>query len=421
MYALVDCNNFFVSCERVFRPDLEGKPVLVMSGNDGCVIARSNEVKALGIGMGTPLFRIRDIIEREHITCFSTNFSLYGDISSRIMSLLSRHTESLQQYSIDEAFLRLDHLNPDECKPYCERIVREIRSGIGVPVSIGIAHTKTLAKVASKFAKKHPGYNGACSILTDEQRVKALSLFPIEDVWGIGRKNFNKMQMAGVRTALDLASHDEQWVSNLFSRPGIATWQELRGVDCIELFDLPEKKSITVSRTFASGITDRRVIESMLADFLVSCCEKLRRQRSVCQQMTVFAMSSRFRTDTPGHYLSSLVCLPQPTSNVQEMLGYMLTAFRREYRYGVPYKRAGIILSQISNGNAVQRSFFDERDRERDGRIQVAFDAVNHKFGRNRLRYAVQSSAEVRKDNFRLEHLSPRYTTSLDEIMTIKV
>lgn len=421
MYALVDCNNFFVSCERIFRPDLEGKPVLVMSGNDGCVIARSNEVKALGIGMGTPLFKVRDIIEREHITCFSTNFSLYGDISSRIMSLLARHTESLQQYSIDEAFLRLDHLSPDECKPYCEDIVREIRSGVGVPVSIGIAGTKTLAKIASKFAKKYSGYNGACSILTDGQREKALSLFPIEDVWGIGRKSFEKMRMAGVHTALDLARHDEQWVTKMFSHPGIATWQELRGVDCIELSDLPEKKSITVSRTFASGIDDRRTIESLLADFLVSCCEKLRRQRSVCQQLTVFAMSSRFRTDTPCHYLSSLVCMPEPTSNVQEMLEYMLAAFRREYRFGIPYKRAGIILSQITSGNVVQHSFFDERDRERDGRIQMAFDAVNHKFGKNHIRYAVQSSADVRNDNFRLDHLSPRYTTSINEIMTVKV
>ena len=205
MYALVDCNNFFVSCERVFRPDLQKRPVVVLSGNDGCVVARSNEVKQLGIKMGVPLFEIKHLVKQYDIVCFSSNFSLYGDLSNRVMSILSAHTEHLYQYSIDEAFLLLNHVAEAEQKPYCEQLVKKILKGIGIPVSIGIAPTKTLAKMASKFAKKYPGYKGACSIISREQREKALALFPLEDVWGVGRRAMKKCHQLGLTTALDFA------------------------------------------------------------------------------------------------------------------------------------------------------------------------------------------------------------------------
>lgn len=394
---------------------------MVLSGNDGCVIARSNEVKDLGIKMGVPYFQIRNIVEKEKITCFSTNFSLYGDISARVMSTLSKHTTRIQQYSIDEAFISLDHLSPEQYKPYCEELVKEIRKGIGVPVSIGIAPTKTLAKVASKFAKKYPAYNGACAILTEEQRVKALSMFPIDDVWGIGRRIFAKLRMAGIVTAGDLAAKDEVWVSNFFTKPGMQTWQELRGIDSIILSDLPEKQSITVSRTFAKPVCDIKLLEANLSDFLSSACSKLRQQQSVAGRLVAFATTSRFIDNEMSHAIVAQVILPVQTANVQEMMGYMLDEVRRQWKRGAEYKRAGVYLTNIVPAEAAQQDFFDERDREKDGRLQQALDTLNNRYGKNQVRFAVQSSAEERDKTFRLEHLSPRYTTRLDEIMVVKM
>lgn len=418
MYALVDCNNFFVSCERVFRPDLEGKPVAVLSGNDGCIIARSNEVKALGIKMGIPMFQVKDIIEREHVTCFSTNFSLYGDISARIMSILSKKTDTLQQYSIDEAFISLDHLTEAEYKPYCEQIVKEIRRGIGVPVSIGIANSKTLAKIASHYAKKYPGYKGVCQILTDGQRIKALQGTPVDDVWGIGRRNCKKLYVAGIRTALDLANMSNEWVSNFFTKPGIDTWKELRGEDCINISALPERQSISMSRTFANAITDRTTIEGELTNFTSACCRKLRKQGSVCRQLIVFATTSRFRTDMNQHYLNATVTLPTATSNEQEMMNYMLTAFRKYYKKNIPYKQAGVILTQISSENVVERDIFDHRDREKDNRLQQALDKVTAIYGKGQVRFASQSG-ENKEAIYNAGNVSPRYTTRIGEIVTV--
>lgn len=416
MYALVDCNNFFVSCERVFRPDLEGKPVVVMSGNDGCIIARSNEAKALGLKMGAPVFQVRDLVEREGVQCFSSNFSLYGDLSSRVMTMLSRHTDTFQQYSIDEAFLRLDHLKTVECKPYCEQIVRDIRRGIGIPVSIGIAPTKTLAKIASKYAKKYPGYHGVCQISTDEQRLKALACFPIEDVWGIGRRNFRRLAFEGVRTAGDFAAKSETWVGNMFSKPGVQTWLELCGYDVIAFSELPEKKSMTVSRTFSSAISDRTKLEGELCNFMASCCRKLRAQHSVCAQFVVFVGTSRF-AEGGANYLSGVVTPPVPTSNLQELLGYMLMAFRRQFMGGVPYKRGGVIMTQLMDENAVQADLFDVRDRAKDERLQNAIDSLNARFGKEFVRFVSQSPDN---ENYKTCNLSPRYSTRLDDIVVVK-
>ena len=251
MFALADCNNFFVSCERVFRPDLEGRPVVVLSGNDGCVVSRSNEAKALGIPMGAPLYQIKELVEKEGVVCFSSNFSLYGDLSDRVMSILRAHTTRFEQYSIDESFINIDHVPEEEQKAYCEKLVRDIRKGVGIPISIGIASSKTLAKVASKYAKKYPGYHGVCEIRTEEQRIKALSQFEIGDVWGIGRRAKAKLTAAGVTTALQFTEKPATFARGLLNKPGLLTWQELRGQDVIDITELPMKQSITTSRTFA--------------------------------------------------------------------------------------------------------------------------------------------------------------------------
>jgi len=243
MYALADCNNFFVSCERVFRPDLQGRPVVVLSGNDGCVVSRSNEAKKIGIKMGEPMFQIKDTVKENDITCFSSNFSLYGDLSNRVMSILSGQTERFEQYSIDEAFFDISHVPPTEQKAYAETLVSFILRGVGIPVSIGIAPSKTLAKIASKYAKQYAGYHGACRIADEVSRKKALASFPIGDVWGIGRKTRARCEQMGVRTALEFAEMGEAYVRNIFHLPGWKTWRELNGFDEITFSEIEEKQS----------------------------------------------------------------------------------------------------------------------------------------------------------------------------------
>ena len=423
MYALADCNNFFVSCERVFRPDLWDKPVLVLSGNDGCVVSRSNEVKALGIKMGVPLYQIRDLVEKHHIACFSSNFSLYGDLSARVMSLLRKHTTRFEQYSIDEGFITLDHVPPAERKTYCENLVREIYQGTGIPVSMGIAPSKTLCKVASKYAKKFPGYNGACMIDTDEKRLKALAKFEVGDVWGVGRQTAAKLAALGISTALQFAEMSESRVQSLLHKPGLLTWRELHGIDCIDTSEMVSKQSITTSRTFANPITTLPLMEQQLANFCDTCARKLRMQKSLCAQLIVFAHTSRFRTDIEQCQIVQTVNLSIPTSDTRELLSYMLNAFRPYFREGVQFKKAGVIFSRIVPEGSVVADLFDERDRTRDAALQRTIDKIREKAGRNAILLATQlpTSKEQAAQVYKSEHQSPHYTTELSQVLTIRI
>lgn len=418
MYALADCNNFFVSCERVFRPDLEGKPVVVLSGNDGCVVSRSNEAKALGVKMGVPLYQIKNLVDKEGIVCFSSNFSLYGDLSNRVMSIIRSHTSRFEQYSIDECFFNIDHIPADRQKAYCEQLVKAIRRGVGIPVSIGIASSKTLAKVASKYAKKYPGYHGVCEIRTEEQRLKALSTFEIGDVWGIGRRAKAKLQNAGITTALDFAQKSSAFAQNMLHKPGLLTWQELRGQDVIDITELPMKQSITTSRTFASAITDQTLLEEQIANFCAHCARELRVQKSVAQQLYVYAHTSAFRTDIEQHYLSELVTLPVATSNSQELISYALAAFRRAYRPGALYKKAGVVLLKIIPETAVVPDLFDTKDRDKDKRLQRVLDHIDDRHGKRAI--ILGSQIQSQQTVYKNEHKSPLYTTDLRDIITLK-
>ena len=418
MYALCDCNNFFVSCERIFRPDLQHKPVVVLSGNDGCVVARSNEVKQLGIKMGVPFYQIRDQVEKYGIIHFSSNFALYGDISSRIMRILSRHTDDLQQYSIDEAFLSLSYCTDTaEAKAICERIRTDILKGIGVPVSFGIAATKTLCKVASHYAKRYAGYRGVCVIDTEEQRAKALAQYPIDEVWGIGRQSTAKLHGFGVQTALDFVSRPASFALTHLHQPGLDTWRELRGEDCISVRELPEKQSITCSRTFAHGVTDRNMLENALSIFCANVAEKLRKQHSVCSQMIIFAHTSRFGEQLSA--IQSAVTFSTATANTQEMTNAMLQTVRQQWRANTPYKRAGVILTAISPDSGVQTSLFDTRNRERDKRLQQALDSINTKSGKNTVGFTPQIAGKQAKELYEVGAKSPAYTTRLQEVITL--
>lgn len=420
MYALCDCNNFFVSCERVFRPDLEGKPVVVLSGNDGCVVSRSNEAKKLGIKMGEPWFEAkRRLGERQEtiVTAFSSNFSLYGDLSSRVMSILAKHTPRLEQYSIDEAFLHCDHLPVHELKPYYEKVVLQIRKWVGIPVSIGLAPTRTLAKIASKYAKQYPAYNGVCIIDTDEKRQKALQCFAIEDVWGIGRQARKKLLPAGVITAWDFSQRLPEFARNLLHKPGLQTWQELNGYDCIDIADRTERQSISQSRTFEHGISDRYTLEKALVDFMSDCADKLRKQHSLCRQFIVYAHTSRF-AEGEMQVIHQVVTLPFPTAITTELIRYMLAALRKQWRPH-PYKKAGVVLMNLTSAYNAQQMLFDERPKERDERLQKAIDHINHQYGKTALKVATQV-LNTNEPLTKREKLSPCYTTNLRDILVLK-
>ena len=423
MYGLADCNNFFVSCERVFRPDLWNKPVVVLSGNDGCVVSRSNEVKALGIRMGVPLYQIKDEVEKYGIVCFSSNFSLYGDLSSRVMSILRKHTNRFEQYSIDECFIGLDHIPKNKQKSYCEQLVREIYQGTGIPISMGIAPTKTLAKVASKYAKKYKGYQGACIIDDTSKRRKALEKFEIGDVWGIGRQAKARLTGAGITTALQYADRSAEFARNLLHKTGLMTWRELNGEDCIDIGEIAGKQNITRSRTFATAITDLSVLEQQLSDFCEACARQLRLQQSVCQRMMVYASTSRFRTDIVQHQLMEEVMLPVATSNTAELLQYALSALRRNFRANTPYKRAGIILTHIIPQHTALQDLFDERDREKDNRLQSTLDKMHDKFGKRTIVFGTQSTASSMSEQqvYKVENRSPLYTTDFNQLLQIRV
>ena len=407
-----------MSCERVFRPDLEGKPVVVLSGNDGCVVSRSNEAKALGIKMGIPYFQIEAMANKKGVTAFSSNFSLYGDLSSRVMSILAKHTPRLEQYSVDEAFMHCNHMPTDELKTYYEQVVKQVRKWVGIPISIGIAPTKTLAKIASKYAKQYPGYHGVCIIDTEEKRQKALQGFAIEDVWGIGRQAQKKLASANIQTAWDFAQQLPIFAKNLLHKPGVQTWQELNAVDCIDITDRPERQSISQSRTFQTGISDRATIEKALVDFMSYCAEKMRKQGSVCQQFIVYAHTSRF-AEQDTHVIHQVVTLPIPTAITSELVRHMLVALRRQWR-AYPYKKAGVVLMNLSPAAKEQQVLFDERPRERDERLQKAIDNINRQYGKPAVKIGTQILATDAKPLTKKEKLSPCYTTNIREIMNVK-
>lgn len=426
MYALVDCNNFFVSCERVFRPQLEGKAVVVLSNNDGCVVARSNESKAMGIKMGTPFFKVRDLVDQGRLTACSSNYALYGDLSSRVMSLLADAVPKIEIYSIDEAFMHLEGIDPDKVPQLCRDLVLKIRKWVGVPVSIGVAPTKTLAKIASHFAKTYKGYRGVCMIDTDAKRLKALSLTPIDDVWGIGRRMAPKLLERGVRTALDYTERPREWVASNFNVTAVRTWEELQGRRCVEEDTLERRQSICTSRSFADTIEDPDELVLRISDFAAMCAHKLREEGSAASEVTTFMYTNRFREDLAQYFPSATIRLDVAASSTQEIVGAALKAFRTIFRDGYKYKKAGVVVSGITSSDAVQASLFDHDGdmREKHDRISKVIDAVNaagsaSSSGQSLLRLATQRPGHY-ADGIRSEFRSRLYTTDLDEVIEVR-
>ena len=420
MYALVDCNNFFVSCERAFQPELEGRPVVVLSNNDGCVVARSNESKAMGIKMGTPFFKVKYLVDQGKLVVRSSNYTLYGDLSARVMSLLSEVAPKLEVYSIDEAFMNMDGIREEYLPGICRDLIKRIRRWTGIPVSIGIAPTKTLGKVANHFAKKYKGYKGVCVIDTDEKMRKALSLTPIDDVWGVGWRGAPKLQAAGVKTALDFVSRPVEWVRDRMGVIGVRTWSELQGIRMVEEEKNEKRKSICTSRSFAGNISDIEELTLRVSDFAGKCAEKLRREGTAASTVGIFLYTNRFREDLDQYYPSASVRLEVPASSAPEIISAALKALRYVYKPGYQYKKAGVIVSDIVDADSIQQVLFgfDDRARERDDRISEVMDKVNTS-GRNVLRLATQRGGHY-ADGIRRDFCSGLYTTSWKDLIRVK-
>lgn len=413
MFGLVDCNNFYASCERVFNPSLNGKAVVVLSNNDGCVIARSNEAKALGIKMGVPAYQIKDLVESNAVHAFSSNYTLYGDMSGRVMTMLTELTPEIEVYSIDEAFINLDGIR--DIHSLGTEVIDRVTRGTGIPVSLGIAPTKTLAKVANKFAKKYPAYNRLCIIDTEEKRIKALKLVEIRDVWGIGRRQAAKLERQGVKTAYDFTQLSGAWVRKNMTVVGERTWKELRGFSCIDMESAPPaKKQICTSRSFGKMLTDIEPITEAIATHASTCAKKLRRQKSYASSLMVFIHTNNFREDLPQYWKNIVLHFPVSTNETHEIVHYALSGLKRIFKEGYQYKKAGVIITEITEG--AQMGLFDSVDREKRNRLMQAVDKMNDKHSQC-IKLAVQGTGRDWK--LKQEQLSGRYTTDINQIINI--
>ena len=414
MFGLVDCNNFYASCERVFNPSLNGKSIVVLSNNDGCVIARSNEAKALGIKMGVPAYKIKGLVKQHDVAVFSSNYVLYGDMSGRVMSMLAELAPEIEVYSIDEAFLNLEGIQ--NLQILGSEIVRQVTRGTGIPVSVGIAPTKTLAKVANKFAKKYPAYNRLCIIDTEDKRTKALQLTGIGDVWGIGRKQAAKLEKQGVRTAYDFTQLPGSWVRKNMTVTGERTWKELRGISCIDMeIAPPAKKQICTSRSFGKMVEDIDTMSEAIATHASTCAKKLRQQKSYAMSLMVFIHTNNFREDLPQYWKNTIVQLPIPTSDTLEIVEYALSGLKTIFMEGYQYKKAGVIITEITTN--AQLGLFDSIDRDKRERLMQVVDKINGKF-QHHVKLAIQGSGRDWK--LKQEQLSQCYTTNINEIIIVK-
>ena len=433
MYAIVDCDNCYVSCERVFRPDLNGKPVVVLSNNDGCVVARSNEAKALGIKAGMPYFKLKEQFGSQ-VVVFSSNYELYGDITDRVMSLVRKAAPTFYRYSIDEGFCNLSGMENFDLKRWGEDLSAYIWKATRMPVSIGIASTKTLAKMASHYAKHYKGFNHCCFIDTDERRIKALEQYDIDEVWGIGRRYAARLQALGVKTALDFANHPESWVRAMLNNVvAIRTWKELNGEDCIPMEDMSMKtmvrtnrQSICTSRSFPGMVTDMTALRTSISNFAARCAEKLRKQQSVAQTVSVFIDTNHFREDLPQYWNMAEERLLTPSNSTQQIVQTATRCLERVFRQGYHYKRAGVIVMGISPDNGVQTNFidYDSERHEKMKRLDEALDKINREYGSETIVLGSQQytkpegkgKADVFKDSIKHDFRSPCYTTRWSDI-----
>lgn len=431
MYGIIDCDNCYVSCERVFRPDLEGKPVVVLSNNDGCVVARSNEAKALGIKAGTPFFQLEKLFPNTKIAVFSSNYELYGELTGRVVSIIKEEAPAYFRYSIDECFVYFQGVEGIDLKSWGEALHQKIKQWVGLPVSIGIAPNKTLAKVASHFAKKHPGYNHCCMIDSEEKRIKALQLFPVEEVWGVGRRYAAKLADCGVKTAYDFAQLHGDFVKTAFNNIVIyRTWSELNGRDCVPNEEYAKKKSICTSRSFSGMVSELPTLNIHVANFAVRCAEKLRMQQTVAQVVGVFIHTNPFREDLGQYWSFEEERLVTPTNSTLTIVQAAQRALMRIFRQGYQYKKAGVIVMGIAADHPIQHDLFDLQpgQYERLQSLDKTMDRINRLYGTETLVLGAQQytlkdgegKAGVFADAIKHDFRSPNPTTRWCDVMKLK-
>ena len=416
--ALIDCNNFYASCERIFNPRLIGKPIVVLSNNDGCIITRSAEAKELGIKMGEPYFKAKKIIDKNNVRVFSSNYSLYGDISQRVMETLARFASDVEIYSIDEAFLGLNGFENYELSKYCKYIRRTIKQWVGIPVSIGVSTTKTLSKIANNLAKKNKEYDGVCILKSWFDINEALKLTPIEDVWGIGRRLSVFLKKYKINTAYDFTQLDKGWIRKNMGVVGEKTFLELCGVSCIELELIPsDKKSCCVSRSFSKPVEKIDDLEESVSSYGTRVAEKIREEGLVAESMSIFVLTNYFNRKEKQYSNSIKLQLPYPTNNSIKIVKRALEGIRKIYREGYRYKKAGVILYGLTK--AKQTRGLLDYDRENSDSIMNTLDRINERYGSSTIRLA--SEGVEKSWRMRRESVSPCYTTRFDDLVEAKL
>ena len=419
MFALVDCNNFYASCQRVFEPHLIGKPVVILSNNDGCVIARSNEAKALGIPMGAPAFEFKKLFEDNNVFVYSSNYALYGDMSSRVMNILATYTPEIEVYSIDEAFLKFQGFEFFNLEEYGIKIQKTVTKNTGIPISVGFAPTKALAKVANKIAKKFPERTKSVYLIdTEEKRIKALKWTKIEDVWGIGRKHAKRLKAVNVFNAYQFTQLHDDWVRKEMAVVGLRLKHELEGKPTLDLETPKSKKMIATTRSFEKQMTKLEDVSERIATFTTSCSEKLRRQNSHCNMIMVFLHTNYFRKDQPQYSRNIVINTDFPTNSTIELNKYAQIGLKAIFKEGYNYKKAGVIVMGLTPNDQTQLSLFNTSNPKHQPLMSVV-DNLNKAYGKNKIKFANQSLG--RQWKMKQEKLSKSYTTRIDEIIMIKI
>ena len=419
MYALVDCNSFYASCERLFRPDLKDKPIVVLSNNDGCAIAMCDKAKKLGIKIGTPHFQIKDTLAQHGVQVFSSNYTLYGDISRRVMSTLAELAPAIEVYSIDEGFLDLRGMEHFDLQKFAVAVRAKVLRDVGIPTCVGIGSTKALAKCANKVAKKFKDKTQGVWILDSPDKLaKCLKWLPVEDVWGIGYRHAERLRSSGVKTAWDFAALPQERVRKTMSVVGARLQLELNGVSCIPLELMrPTKQTICTSRSFGHMLDDLEAVESAVGHYAAACARKLRAQRLCAGSVSVFLHTNSFKPELPQRFVSDLQLFPCQTSDTLEIVGRALSMLRGLWKGGYLYKKAGVVVMDTVPDDQVQGDVFDGVDRNKARRAMVALDTVNAKHGDIMRLGVVRTGGDWR---LRRELLSPRYTTDWDQILVVE-
>lgn len=417
VFALVDCNNFYASCERLFRPELREAPLVVLSNNDGCIVARSNEAKALGIAMGAPYYKNKELIRRHDVQVFSSNYSLYGDLSQRVMGCLQELEPEVEIYSIDEAFISLPTGRQRDLTAYARSLKARVEQWVGIPVSIGIAPTKTLAKLANMFAKKNRAHGGVLDLSGHRNLDELLAATPVSEVWGIGNRGAEKLNRQGINNVLQLKNGDDTWLRKQLTVTGLRTVMELRGISCIPLDDAkPDRKAIISSRSFGQPVDSLTDLREAIASHVAIAAHKLRDQKSAACAINVFIQTNRFKKDAPQYSGNITISLPQASSCTSTMIRAARRGLERIYRSGYRYNKAGVMITELVHRDLIQQNLF-EGPSSGDMTLMTTLDQINRIWGRDTVRFAAEGLR--RPWRMKQSHKSPAYTTNWAEIPTV--